>query len=54
MRIVYIKQDSGVSIDGYGFAKPGEPIEVPDEVGEALIKGGLFERIDESKIKKRR
>ena len=54
MKIVYVRQDSGVSIDGYGFAKPGEPIEVPDEIGEALIKGGLFEKVDESKIKKRR
>jgi len=54
MKIIYIRQDSGVSIDGVGFANPGEPIEVSDDIGEALVKGGLFEKVDESKTKKRR
>ena len=54
MKIVYTRQDSGVSIDGVGFFESGKPVEVPDEVGEALVKGGLFEKVDESKTKKRR
>jgi len=43
MKIVYIRQDSGVSVDGVGFFEPGKPAEVPDEIGEALIKGGAFQ-----------
>ena len=43
MKIVYIRQDSGVSVDGVGFFEPDKPVEVPDEVAQALIKSGLFQ-----------
>jgi len=43
MKIVYIRQDSGVSIDGVGFFEPNKPVEVPDQIGEDLIKSGLFQ-----------
>jgi len=49
MKIVYTRQDSGVSIDGVGFFKPNEPVEVPDQVGEALIKSGLFQECKKTK-----
>jgi len=53
MKIVYISQDSGVSVDGVGFFEPGKPVEVPDQIGEDLIKTGLFKPV-ELKEKKRR
>ena len=51
MRIVYNRQDSCVSVDGVAFFEPDKPVDVPDEVGEALVKSGLFE---EHKKQKRR
>jgi len=52
MKIVYVRQDSGVSVDGYGFVLPGQSIEVPDDLGEALVKGGLF-KVEKEERKRR-
>jgi len=53
MKIVYVRGDSGVSVDGVGFFEPDKPVDVPDHVGEALIKTGLFKKV-KAKIEKRR
>jgi len=53
MKIVYMKENSGVSVDGVGFFEPDKPVDVPDHVGEALIKTGLFKKVKEKTEKRR-
>ena len=52
MRIEYVKQDSGVSVTGAGFFKKGEPRDVHDEIGERLLKTGLFKRTNQKEVEK--
>lgn len=51
MKIIYIRQDSGVVAGGIFFA-PGVPTEVPDELGKRLVKSPHF-RVHREKKRER-
>jgi len=57
MKIVYVRGDSGVSVDGVGFFEPDKPVDVPNDLGESLLKTGLFKQVKnqvEKESRKRR
>lgn len=43
MKVIYIGDAERVHVPGVGKFPPGEPIDVPDEVGKALIKQDQWE-----------